>query len=156
MPLELTSTAMASHPSTAGSGRSGPAACPAPGVAAITCFTDAGRYGRCAIDVRTKVPGQDELQLTQCVRAAPPPQRVRGTTVPTPSMYEMAGVLEALEEVKESQALLHDLCPPRLARRLRGPGILRFSDTAVARPQPLVRRVGVEGATQTGRYRASP
>ena len=118
MPLELASTAMASRPSTAGSGRSGPAACPAPGVAAITCFTDAGRYGRCAIDVRTKVPGQDEHQLTRCVRAAPLPQRVRGTTVPTPSMYEMAGVLEALEEVKESQALLHDLCPPRLARRV--------------------------------------
>ena len=53
-----------------------------------------------------KVPGQDELQLAQCVRAAPPPQRARGVTVPTPSMYEMAGVLEALEEVNDSQALL--------------------------------------------------
>ena len=50
--------------------------------------------------------------------------------------------------------MVHDML--QITRRLCGPGILRFSDTAVARPQPLVRRVGVKGATQTGRYRASP
>ena len=50
--------------------------------------------------------------------------------------------------------MVHDVL--QITRRLCGTGILRFSDTAVARPQPLVRRVGVKGATQTGRYRASP
>ena len=37
--------------------------------------------------------------------------------------------------------MVHDML--QIPRRLCGPGILRFSDTAVARPQPLVRRVGV-------------
>ena len=50
--------------------------------------------------------------------------------------------------------MVHDML--QIPRRLCGPGILRFSDTAVARPQPLVRRVGVEGATQMGRCKASP
>ena len=50
--------------------------------------------------------------------------------------------------------MVHDML--QITRRLGGPGLFRFSNTAVARPQPLVRRVGVEGLAQTGRCRASP
>ena len=50
--------------------------------------------------------------------------------------------------------MVHDML--QITRRLAGPGLFRFSNTAVAHPQPLVRRVGVEGATQMGRCKASP
>ena len=50
--------------------------------------------------------------------------------------------------------MVHDML--QITRRLAGPGRFRFSNTAVAHPQPLVRRVGVEGATQMGRCKASP